>query len=431
MGNEFEGSTARILIVARDGTSGGHLDYGRFRMMEEGFDLTVAAPAKKPIQTVVHYPQTIVEYPKEGPIVGYYERPGYVVQADAAFDDIDPSTFDGLLIPGGRGPEYLQKNQRCLDIVRYFVDSGKPVGALCHGPLLLVAAGVTGRRMSCVELIETDVIASGNTLVNVTDEAVIDGNIVTAFRIPYAYYAWIRGFLSLLTQRGFKRAREVQVKGARILMIAGDYASSAQLQYARYRMLEERFEVTLAAPVKKLLDTAVDMREEGAEYDTERLGYWMQANATLEEVDPTAFDGLILPGWRDAEYLRFIPRCVELVRHFIDANKPIASICRGPSMLLAAGLKGRRLTGIDVIRRDITMSGNTYVEAGGNAVVDGNIATVSSRPYYHVWMQAFLSLLKERGTKSARVAGAKVPAGMGREDVAMAGGLQHAGRAGD
>jgi protease I len=415
MEKEMQANNPRILILVRDGSSGGHLDYGRFRMMEEGFDLTVAAPEKKPIQTVVHYPQTIVEYPKEGPIVGYYERPGYIVQADAAFEDIDPSTFDGLLIPGGRGPEYLQKNERCLELVRYFVDSGKPVGALCHGPLLLVAAGVTGRRMACVELIETDVIGSGNTLVNVTDEAVVDENIVTAFRIPYAYYAWTRGFLDLLAQRGIKRAREVKVKGARILMIAGDYASSAQLQYARYRMLEERFEVTLAAPVKKLLDTAIDMREEGAEYDTERLGYWMEATATLEEVDPTAYDGLILPGWRDAEYLRFIPHCLKLVRHFIDADKPIAAICRGTSLLVAAGVEGRRLTGIDVIRRDINMSGNTYVEAGGNAVVDGNIATVSSRPYYHVWMQAFLSLLEERSAESS--AGAPGRAGAEKTPV--------------
>jgi len=406
----MQGKTPRILIVARDGSSGGHLDYGRFRMMEEGYDLTVAAPAKKPLQTVVHYPQTIVEYPKEGPIVGYYERPGYIVQADAAFDDIDPTTYDGLLIPGGRGPEYLQKNKRCLEIVRHFVDSGKPIGALCHGPLLLVAAGVTGRRMSCVELIETDVIGSGNTLVNVTDEAVFDGNIVTAFRIPYAYYAWIRGFLDLMQQRGFKRRAATQPKQARILMVAGDYAASAQLQYARYRMLEERFDVTLAAPVKKLLDTSIDMREEDADFDIERLGYWMQATASFEEVDPTTYDGLVVPGWRDAEYLRFIPHCVDLVRHFVEANKPIAAICRGPSLLLAAGVKGKRMTGLDVIRRDITMSGNTYVEAGGAAVVDGNIATVSSRPYYHVWMQALLSMLEERAIKAPATTRARAKA---------------------
>jgi PfpI family intracellular protease len=400
MEKEMQGKTARILIVVRDGSSGGHLDYGRFRMMEEGYDVTVAAPAKKPLQTVVHYPQAIVEYPKEGTVFSYYERPGYIVQADAAFDDIDPTTYDGLLIPGGRGPEYLQTNKRCLEIVRYFVDSGKPIGAICHGPLLLVAAGVTGRRMSCVEQIETDVIATGNTLVNVTDEAVFDGNIVTAFRIPYAYYAWIRGFLDLMQQRGFKRMEPAQPKGARILIVAGDYAASAQLQYAQYRMLEERFDVTLAAPVKKLLDTSIDMREENAEFDIERLGYWMQATAAFEEIDPTAYDGLIVPGWRDAEYLRSIPRCVDLVRHFVEANKPIASICRGPSLLLAAGVRGKRMTAIDVIRRDITMSGNTYVEAEGAAVVDGNIATVSSRPYYHLWMQAFLSMLEERVAKT-------------------------------
>lgn len=399
-----EAKTPRILIVARDGSSGGHLDYGRFRMMEEGYGLTVAAPSRKPLQTVVHYPQTIVEYPEHGPIVGYYERPGYIVQADAAFDDIEPSAYDGLLIPGGRGPEYLQKNKRCLEIVRYFVDSGKPVGALCHGPLLLVAAGVTGRRMSCVELIETDVTASGNTLVNVTDEAVFDGNIVTAFRIPYAYYAWVRGFLDLLEERGFKRRRTNVPKGSRILMLAGDYAASAQLQYARYRLLEERFDVTLAAPVKKLLDTSIDMREEDAEFDIERLGYWMEATATFDEVDPARYDGLVIPGWRDAEYLRFIPQCVELVRHFVEANKPIASLCRGPSLLLAAGVTGRRMTGLDVIRRDIALAGNTWVEAKGEAVVDGNIATVSSRPHYHVWMRTFLTQLEQHAASASAAA---------------------------
>src|SRR5215831_11720484 len=59
MEKEMQGKTARILIVVRDGSSGGHLDYGRFRMMEEGYDVTVAAPAKKPLQTVVHYPHSI------------------------------------------------------------------------------------------------------------------------------------------------------------------------------------------------------------------------------------------------------------------------------------------------------------------------------------------------------------------------------------
>src|SRR5262249_7215006 len=115
---------------------------------------------------------------------------------------------------------------------------------------------------------------------------------------------------------------------------------------------------------------------------------------------PTAWAGSSARGWRDAKFLRSIPGCCDPVRHFVEANKPIASICRGPSLLLAAGVRGKRMTAIDVIRRDITMSGNTYVEAEGAAVVDGNIAAVSSRPYYHLWMQAFLSMLEERVTKT-------------------------------
>src|SRR5215510_1376319 len=105
MEKEMQGKTARILIVVRDGSSGGHLDYGRFRMMEEGYDVTVAAPAKKPLQTVVHYPQAIVEYPKEGTVFSYYERRRYIVLAYATFNAVCPATCDGLLIAGVRGSE--------------------------------------------------------------------------------------------------------------------------------------------------------------------------------------------------------------------------------------------------------------------------------------------------------------------------------------
>jgi protease I len=195
------------------------------------------------------------------------------------------------------------------------------------------------------------------------------------------------------------RGKEFEVNMARIIIIAGDGSSSGQLQYSVYRLLEEGFDVTVAAPVRKGLYTVIDQREEGWDYDTEKRGYTMWADASLDEVDPFRFDALVLPGWRAAEALRNIDRCIQVVRHFLENNKPIASICQGPRILLAAGVKGRRLTGIDMIKPDIIASGNTFVEAASEAVVDGNIVTVSRRPYYYVWMRAFLSMLKERGIK--------------------------------
>jgi len=162
-------------------------------------------------------------------------------------------------------------------------------------------------------------------------------------------------------------------------------------------MLEEGFVVTLAAPARKGLFTVIDQRVEGWDYDTEKRGYTLWPDATPNEVDPPLYDALILPGWRAAEALRNFPRCIKIVSHFLENNKPIASICQGPRILIAAGVKGRRMTGLDMIKPDVVASGNTWVDAGDKAVVDGNIVTVSRRPYYYVWMRSFLSMLKERG----------------------------------
>ena len=181
----------------------------------------------------------------------------------------------------------------------------------------------------------------------------------------------------------------------RVLIIAGDFTSSGQLQYSYYRMKEENFDVTIAALEKKRLNTVIDMREEGWDNDTERRGYSFDSNMTFDEVDPTTFDALILPGWRAIEYLRNNQRCVDIVRHFVEANKPIAAIDQAPRLLIAAGVRGRRMTGIEMIKTEIARA-NTYIDAKSEPVLDRNILTVSRRPYYDVWMREFMSMLRER-----------------------------------
>ena len=153
---ECEINMAHILIIAGDGSSCGHLDYAYFRMLEEGYDVTITAPVKKPLNCSVHQ--------GEAGRYTYTERPGYIIEADAAFDDIDPSTFDALLIPGARAPEYLRNNQRCIDVTRHFLETDKPIGSICHGPGLLVGAGVTGRRMVSVDGIKQDVMVAGKVV---------------------------------------------------------------------------------------------------------------------------------------------------------------------------------------------------------------------------------------------------------------------------
>lgn len=182
----------------------------------------------------------------------------------------------------------------------------------------------------------------------------------------------------------------------RILVVTGD-GCTPDLDYAVFRMREERFPVTVSAPKKKRLHVVFHQQEQDWDTYVEKPWYAMDADASFDEIDPATFDALLLPGGRAPLYLRNLERCIKIVRHFVESKKPIAAICRGPVILLEAGVKGRRLTGASLIKPRITMCGCTYVDARGEAVVDGNIVTVTGRPYYHVWIRAFLSMLREAG----------------------------------
>jgi len=181
-----------------------------------------------------------------------------------------------------------------------------------------------------------------------------------------------------------------------ILIVTGD-GCTPDLEYAVFRMREERLRVTVAAPKKGHLYVVFHQQEEGWDNYIERPWYVTDADASLDEINPSLFDALLLPGGRAPVYLRNIERCTNIVRHFVESNKPIAAICRGPLILLEAGVKARRLTGSFLIKPRVNMAGCTYVEALSEAVVDGNIVTVTGRPYYHVWIRAFLSMLRETG----------------------------------
>ncbi len=129
----------------------------------------------------------------------YSEKRGHNFSLNASFDEVNPESYDGLVIPGGRSPEYLRTNQRVLEIVRHFFGAGKPVAALCHGAQLLTAAGVAqGRLMSAYPAVGPEVTLAGGSYVSLgMSEAHVDGNLVTAPAWP-AHPAWLAKFLQVL-----------------------------------------------------------------------------------------------------------------------------------------------------------------------------------------------------------------------------------------
>jgi protease I len=129
----------------------------------------------------------------------YSEKPGHNFSLNAAFDDVRPESYDALVIPGGRAPEYLRLNPRVLECVRHFAAANKPIAAVCHGTQLLATAGVLkGRTCTAYPAVGPEVGACGGTYAEVpVDGAHADGNLVTAPAWP-AHPAWLRAFLKLL-----------------------------------------------------------------------------------------------------------------------------------------------------------------------------------------------------------------------------------------
>ena len=131
----------------------------------------------------------------------YSEKRGHNFTLNADFDAVKTADYDALVIHGGRAPEYLRLNARVLEIVREFDAAGKPIAAVCHGPQVLVSAGILkGRTATAYPAVQPDVVDAGATWGGCSpgvDNAVTDGNLVTAPAWP-AHPAWLAAFLKVL-----------------------------------------------------------------------------------------------------------------------------------------------------------------------------------------------------------------------------------------
>jgi protease I len=137
----------------------------------------------------------------------YSEKPGHNFVLNATFAEIKAENYDGLVLPGGRAPEYLRLNQQVLEIVRYFSAAGKPIAAICHAAQLLAAANVIrGKQVSCYPACSPEVALAGGTFADIAvTEAVADGTLVTAPAWP-AHPAWLAKFQTVLVSHLLEHA---------------------------------------------------------------------------------------------------------------------------------------------------------------------------------------------------------------------------------
>lgn len=187
-----------------------------------------------------------------------------------------------------------------------------------------------------------------------------------------------------------------------ILMLVGDFVEDYEVMVPFQVLTMVGHRVDAVCPGKGTGDTVRTAVHdfEGDQTYTEKPGHNFTLNADFDKVAAADYDALVIPGGRAPEYLRLDPRVIDIVKHFAEQNKPIASICHGQQILVAAGVvAGKACTAYPALRPDVEMSGGTWQEVAGdfaNAHTDGMLVTAPAWPAHPEWMRQFLAILGSR-----------------------------------
>lgn len=180
----------KVLLVIGDAAELFDTLYPLYRIREDDYQVVVAGPEKRVYHLVQH------EKPADWDIT--VESPGYSLAADIAFRDIKPEEYAGIVISGGRAPEYLRYDADLIRTVRYLFEKNLPVASVCHGIEILATAGVIkGKTITTVRKCRFDAEVCGATYVD--QEVVLSGNLVTA-RTWHDNHAFMREFMKLLNR---------------------------------------------------------------------------------------------------------------------------------------------------------------------------------------------------------------------------------------
>jgi protease I len=151
----------------------------------------------------------------------------------------------------------------------------------------------------------------------------------------------------------------------KILIVTGDAAESLEVMYPYQRLLEEGYEVDIAAPSVKKLQFVVHDFTDGFDTYTEKAGYTWPADVAFADVDPAQYVALVIPGGR------------------------------APQVLAAAGtLTGRRTAAYPALAPDVAAAGAEYVDSA--AVVDGQMVSARAWPDHPAWMREFIQILRSK-----------------------------------
>ncbi len=192
-----------------------------------------------------------------------------------------------------------------------------------------------------------------------------------------------------------------------ILLLAGDFVEDYEVMVPFQALKMVGHEVHAVCPEKEAGDvcpTAIHDFEGDQTY-TEKPGHNFELNHDFSAVDPSEYDALVIPGGRAPEYLRTYDSVLEIVRHFFEADKPVAALCHGAQILSAADvLDGRTCTAYPALKAEVLAAGGEWADS---VVTDGSLVTGQAWPDHPDWLASFLEVLE---TEIEQTAGEAAPA---------------------
>lgn len=146
----------KVLIISASKFEDSELEYPVTQLKAKGAKVMIAGPSKDP----------------------FYGKAGTRVKPDISFDELS-TNFDFLILPGGKAPEIIRKNEKVLELVRRFNAAGKLIAAICHGPQILISAGIIqGRIATSYSQVANELKSAGATYLD--EPVVIDKNLITS-----------------------------------------------------------------------------------------------------------------------------------------------------------------------------------------------------------------------------------------------------------
>ena len=184
----------------------------------------------------------------------------------------------------------------------------------------------------------------------------------------------------------------------KVLMLSGDFTEDYEVMVPFQALEMVGFKVDVVCPDKntgEYIKTAIHDFEGDQTY-TEKIGHKFALNASFNYLKLEQYDGLYITGGRAPEYLRLNTRVIDIVKYFMELNKPVAAICHGIQILTAADvIKGRKLTAYSSVKPEVVMAGGIFIDKNPyESVVDGNLVTSPAWPGNTAILKDFLYILK-------------------------------------